>query len=168
MKANMYTVAASGDVTASEGGNVSVSVRVTGNSNVDITGYNDYDVTLSYDPAALTYVSAAAAHTGAEITADVDAGTVRIVGHGEEKQFADAVVTLNFTAAASGIHEVTIISAKIDNSDNAIALDAPEAAVSDYTTAVKAAYPVRILEILTPAEMEATRRKTTRSNPWKN
>lgn len=144
VKANMYTVAASGDVTASEGGNVSVSVRVTGNSNVDITGYNDYDVTLSYDPAALTYVSAAAAHTGAEITADVDAGTVRIVGHGEEKQFADAVVTLNFTAAASGIHEVTIISAKIDNSDNAIALNAPEAAVSDYTTAVKVAYPVTL------------------------
>ena len=144
VKANMYTITASADVTVSKGETAAVSVSVTGNSNEQITAYNDYDVTVSYDPTVLTYASAVAAHSGAEITADADAGTVRIVGHGEAKQFTDAVVTLNFTALASGIHDVTITTAKIDNSGNAIALDAPEAALSDKTTAVKVAYPVTL------------------------
>lgn len=144
VKANMYTITASADVTVSKGETAAVSVSVTGNSNEQIVAYNDYDVTVSYDPAVLTYASAVAAHSGAEITADAEAGTVRIVGHGEAKQCTDAVVTLNFTALASGIHDVTITTAKIDNSGNAIALDAPEAALSDKTTAVKVAYPVTL------------------------
>lgn len=149
VKANMYTITASADVTVSKGETAAVSVSVTGNSNEQIVAYNDYDVTVSYDPAVLTYASAVAAHSGAEITADAEAGTVRIVGHGEAKQFTDAVVTLNFTALASGSHDVTITTAKIDNSGNAIALDAPEAALSDKTTAVKVAYPVTLPENFT-------------------
>lgn len=149
VKANMYTITASADVTVSKGETAAVSVSVTGNSNEQIVAYNDYDVTVSYDPSVLTYASAVAAHSGAEITADAEAGTVRIVGHGEAKQFTDAVVTLNFTALASGSHDVTITTAKIDNSGNAIALDAPEAALSDKTTAVKVAYPVTLPENFT-------------------
>ena len=149
VKGNMYTVAASDDVTASKGDTASVSVHVTGNSNEEITGYNDYDVTVSYDAAALTYVSAAAAHSGAEIIPDAESGKIRVIGHGEAKNFADAVVTLNFTANVSGSHDVTITTAKIDNSGNAIALDAPEAALSDKTTAVKVAYPVTLPENFT-------------------
>ena len=148
VKGNTYTVAASDDVTASKGDTASVSVHVTGNSNEEITGYNDYDVTVSYDPAALTYESAVAAHSGAEIIHDA-AGSIRVIGHGEAKSFDDAVVTLNFTALASGIHDVTITTAKIDNSGNAIALDAPEAVLSDKTTAVKVAYPVTLPENFT-------------------
>ena len=149
VKGNMYTVAASDDVTATKGDTASVSVHVTGNSNEEITGYNDYDVTVSYDAAALTYVSAAAAHSGAEIIPDAESGKIRVIGHGEAKNFADAVVTLNFTANVSGSHDVTITTAKIDNSGNAIALDAPEAALSDKTTAVKVAYPVTLPENFT-------------------
>lgn len=148
VKANMYTVAASDDVTASKGDTASVSVHVTGNSNEEITGYNDYDVTVSYDPAALTYESAVAAHSGAETIHDA-AGTIRVIGHGEAKSFDDAVVTLNFSVLESGSHDVTITTAKIDNSGNAIALDAPEAALSDKTTAVKVAYPVTLPENFT-------------------
>lgn len=143
VKGNMYTVAASDDVTASKGDTASVSVHVTGNSNEEITGYNDYDVTVSYDAAALTYESEVAAHSGAEIIHDA-AGTIRVIGHGEAKSFDDAVVTLNFSVLESGSHDVTITTAKIDNSGNAIALDAPEAALSDKTTAVKVAYPVTL------------------------
>lgn len=149
VKNNTYTVAASADVTATKGGNATVNIHVTGNSNGEIAGFNDYDISLSYDPDALTYVSAAAAHSGAEITADADAGTVRIVGHGEAKSFDDAVVTLNFTANTSGSHAVTVTSAKIDNSGNAIALDAPEAAVTDKDTVVQVAYPVTLPENFT-------------------
>lgn len=149
VKGNTYTVAASADVTATKGDTASVSVHVTGNSNEEITGYNDYDVTVSYDATALTYVSAAAAHSGAEIIPDAESGKIRVIGHGEAKNFADAVVTLNFTANVSGSHDVTITTAKIDNSGNAIALDAPEAAFSDKTTAVKVAYPVTLPENFT-------------------
>lgn len=149
VKANMYTITASADVTVSKGETAAVSVSVTGNSNEQITAYNDYDVTVSYDPTVLTYASAVAAHSGAEITADADAGTVRIVGHGEAKQFTDAVVTLNFTALASGSHDVTITTAKIDNSSNAIIQNAPEAAVSDPTTVIQVAYPVTLPENFT-------------------
>jgi len=152
LKDNMYTVAASADVTASKGGNASVDIHVTGNSNEEIAGYNDYDITLSYDPDALTYVSAAAAHSGAEISHDSASGTIRVIGHGEAKAYTDAVVTLNLTANISGIHTVAITSAKIDNSGNAIALDAPEAAVSDKDTAVKVAYPVTLPENFTGDE----------------
>lgn len=149
VKNNTYTVAASADVTATKGGNATVNIHVTGNSNEEIAGYNDYDISLSYDPDALTYVSAAAAHSGAEISHDAASGTIRVVGHGEAKSFDAAVVTLNFTANTSGSHAVTVTSAKIDNSGNAIALDAPEAAVSDQDTVVKVAYPVTLPENFT-------------------
>lgn len=149
VKANMYTVTASADVTATKGDNAVITVQVTGNSNGEITGYNDYDVTVSYDPAALTYVSATAAHSAAEITHDAQSGTIRIVGHGEAKNWSDVLATLTFTANESGSHDVTIRSAKIDNSGNAIALDAPEAAVSDAAAAVKVAYPVTLPENFT-------------------
>lgn len=149
VKNNTYTVAASEDVTATKGGNASVNIHVTGNSNGEITGFNDYDISISYDPDALTYVSAAGAHSGAEITHDTATGTIRVIGHGEAKSFDDAVVTLNFTANASGRHAVTVTSAKIDNSGNAIALDAPEAAVSDKDTVVQVAYPVTLPENFT-------------------
>lgn len=143
-KANMYTVAASEDVTASKGENTSISIQVTGNSDESITGYNDYDVTVSYDPSALTYVSGTGAHETAEIIPNDGNGTIRIVGHGEAKTWADAVAALTFTAKESGSHQVTIRSAKIDNSGNAVAWDAPEAAVSDKTVAVLVAYPVTL------------------------
>lgn len=146
IKANTYLVAASADVTASKDDKTSVSVNVTGNSNAEITGYNDYDMTISYDPDVLTYESAAAAHSGAEITHDAETGTIRVIGHGEEKSFADAVVTLSFTAKESGIHTVNVTSAKIDNSGNAIEFNAPEAAVTDQDTAVKVAYAVTLPE----------------------
>ena len=149
IKDNMYTVAASADVTAAKGGNATVNIHVTGNSNGEIAGFNDYDISISYDPDDLTYVSAAAAHSAAEVTCDATSGTIRVVGHGEAKSFDDAVVTLNFTANTSGSHAVTVTSAKIDNSGNAIALDAPEAAVSDRDTVVKVAYPVTLPENFT-------------------
>jgi len=144
VKANMYTVAASEDVTVNKGENASVAIRVIGNSSESVTGYNDYDVTVSYDPAVLTYASCAAAHSGAEIMHNEQNGTIRIVGHGEAKSWTDAVAALTFTAKESGSHQVAILSAKIDNSGNAIAWDAPEAAVSDQTVAVLVAYSVTL------------------------
>lgn len=139
-----YTVTASSDVTTTVEGNVAVNVNVSGHSNTEITGYNDYDVTMSYDTEKLIYESATAAHDNAVVTADETNGTLRITGHGDTKTFQDAVVTLNFTAIASGNANVEITSAKIDNKDSAISNDAPEAAISDEVTVVKVAYVVTL------------------------
>lgn len=146
VKANTYQAAASADVIASKNDEVTINVSVAGNSNSEITEYNDYDITVSYDTAALSYVSAAAAHESASIEHDGTAGTIRIVGHGDAMPYSTAIAALKFTAIKSGVHNVTIVSAKVDNSGNAISADAPPAAVTDESTAVMVKYPVSLPE----------------------
>ena len=145
IKANTYTVEASADVAAEKDGQVQVSILVTGNSDESITQYNDYDVEISYDTEGLTYVSAIAAHEGAKVI-PAEGGSVRIVGHGAPWSYSDALAVLTFTAKASGTYNVTIRSAKIDNSGHAITENAPFAAISDNMTVVKVAYPVTLPE----------------------
>lgn len=132
-------------VTAAKGGAASVNVMVSGHSDENITGYNDYDVYVTYDSANLTFNkdASSAADTGATID-ETETGTIRITGHGDKKEFSTAVATLNFTANASGAHNVTITSAKVDNSGSAISNDAPEATVSTATTVIKVPYSVTL------------------------
>lgn len=132
-------------VTAAKGGAASVNVMVSGHSDENITGYNDYDVYVTYDSANLTFNkdASSAADTGATID-ETETGTIRITGHGDKKEFSTAVATLNFTANASGAHNVTITSAKVDNSGSAISNNAPEATVSTATTVIKVPYSVTL------------------------
>lgn len=141
-----YTVSASEDVTTTVGSSAQVTVNVTSHSDTNITTYNDYDMTVSYDTAKLTYTGATAADSTATITPDATAGTIHITGHGADKDFSDAVATLNFTVEASGNANVQITSVKIDNSGNAISANAPDAHKSDDTTVIKVAYPVTLPE----------------------
>lgn len=132
-------------VTAAKGGAASVNVMVSGHSDENITGYNDYDVYVTYDSANLTFNkdASSAADTGATID-ETETGTIRITGHGDKKEFSTAVATLNFTANASGAHNVTITSAKVDNSGSAISNDAPDATVATATTVIKVPYSVTL------------------------
>lgn len=141
-----YTVSMKdSSVTAAKGGVASVNVMVSGHSDENITGYNDYDVYVTYDSANLTFNkdASSAADTGATIE-ETGTGTIRITGHGDKKEFTTAVATLNFTANASGAHNVTITSAKVDNSGHAIGNNAPEATVSTATTVIKVPYSVTL------------------------
>lgn len=141
-----YTVSMKdSSVTAAKGGAASVNVMVSGHSDEEITGYNDYDVNVTYDSANLTFNkdASSAADTGATIE-ETETGTIRITGHGDNKEFSKAVATLNFTANTSGAHDVTITSAKVDNSGHAIGNNAPEATVRTATTVVKVPYSVTL------------------------
>ncbi|MCI6228766.1 MAG: Ig-like domain-containing protein [Clostridiales bacterium] len=141
-----YTVSMKdSSVTAAKGGAASVNVMVSGHSDENITGYNDYDVYVTYDSANLTFNkdASSAADTGATIE-ETETGTIRITGHGDNKEFSAAVATLNFTANTSGAHNVTITSAKVDNSGSAISNDAPDATVATETTVIKVPYSVTL------------------------
>lgn len=141
-----YTVSMKdSSVTAAKGGAASANVMVSGHSDENITGYNDYDVNVTYDSANLTFNkdASSAADTGATIE-ETETGTIRITGHGDNKEFSTAVATLNFTANTSGAHDVTITSAKVDNSGHAIGNNAPEATVSTATTVIKVPYSVTL------------------------
>lgn len=141
-----YTVSMKdSSVTAAKGGAASVNVMVSGHSDENITGYNDYDVYVTYDSTNLTFNkdASSAADTGATIE-ETETGTIRITGHGDKKEFSTAVATLNFTANTSGAHDVTITSAKVDNSGSAISNDAPDATVATETTVIKVPYSVTL------------------------
>ena len=141
-----YTVSMKdSSVTAAKGGAASANVMVSGHSDENITGYNDYDVYVTYDSANLTFNkdASSAAHAGATIE-ETETGTIRITGHGDKKEFSTAVATLNFTATASGAHNVKLTSAKVDNSGSAISNDAPDATVATETTVIKVPYSVTL------------------------
>lgn len=141
-----YTVSMKdSSVTAAKDSAASANVMVSGHSDENITGYNDYDVYVTYDSANLTFNkdASSAADTGATIE-ETETGTIRITGHGDKKEFSTAVATLNFTANASGAHNVTLTSAKVDNSGHAIGNNAPEATVSTATTVIKVPYSVTL------------------------
>ena len=143
--ASGYAVEVPASTTTTVNGEVTVEVKVS-HSDETVTQYNAYDVTVSYDTENLTYVSAAAAHSGAEIKHNETTGTVQIVGYGETKSLDNALATLKFTAKASGIHDVAIETAKVDISDHAIGDDAPEAAVPVSKVQVKVAHTVTLPE----------------------
>lgn len=141
-----YTVSMKdSSVTAAKDSAASANVMVSGHSDENITGYNDYDVYVTYDSANLTFNkdASSAADTGATIE-ETETGTIRITGHGDKKEFSTAVATLNFTANASGAHNVTLTSAKVDNSGSAISNDAPDATVATATTVIKVPYSVTL------------------------
>lgn len=115
------------------GDSVTVTVMVAGNEDT-VTGYNAYDLKLSYDTQHLTFVSADAADSGAEVT-EAD-GRIRMKGYGAEKDFSTAAVTLTFAVRSPGTANISITHAKIDLSDNAGLQNAPEAAFGDKTVQI--------------------------------
>ena len=129
-----YAVSASEDKTVAVGENAEVKVAVS-NSNSAVTAYNAYDLTMTYDTDKLTYVSCTAADTHAVVTED--AGTIRVIGFGDEKNLDTPAATLNFTAKGTGEAEVKITSAKVDIGSQAVGSDAPAAFLLDDTTVIK-------------------------------
>ena len=140
-----YAVEVPAAATTTVNGEVTVEVKVS-HSDPSVDYYNAYDVTVSYDTEALAFASGTAAHSGAEINHNADAGTIQIVGYGETKDIDVALAVLKFTAKTSGKHDVTVANAQIDNSGNAVSADTPAAAVVNDTVLVKVAYPVTLPE----------------------
>lgn len=129
-----YAVSASEDKTVTVGESAEVKINVS-NSDSIITTYNAYDLTLTYDTDKLTYVSCTAADTHAVVTED--AGTIRVIGFGDEKNLDTPAATLTFQAKGVGDAEVKLTAAKVDIGSQAVGNDAPAAFLLDDTTVIK-------------------------------
>ena len=142
-----YAVSASEDKTVAAGESAEVKVTVS-NSDSAITVYNAYDLTMTYDTDKLEYVSCTAPDALAVVTEN--AGTVRVVGFGDDKTLDTAAATLTFKAKSVGDAEVKITAAKVDIGSQAVGSDAPDATILDDTTVISVTgYTVTLGEGLT-------------------
>ena len=122
-----YQFATSADVTAENGGNATVSVKVTGHSDENVTGYNAYDVTLTFDNTKLEYVGYDGAVKADNGSVTVSGNTVRIVGCGADKDFGTEIVALTFKTKAEGAANVTISKVQVSDKEESVKENAPEA-----------------------------------------
>lgn len=142
------------DSTTIVGENVTARVWISDTKDT-VTTYNTYDLTVTYDPEKLTFVSGKTADDQGNVTENN--GTITILGYGEDKTFNTAAVMLTFTAKAVGDADITLTGAKIDLSKNASGQDMPEAAIlSSGKITVQAAYPVTLGEGLRADRQVAT------------
>lgn len=133
-----YSVSMAADQQAAAGDKVSIPVTVASDK---VTGFNAYDMTFTYDPAALTLNT----KTGdaANLTVEDNNGTVRVRRYGATQALGEALA-LEFTANKATSSTVTLTAAKFDLDANSINFDAPDAAISDADTTVKALWNVSL------------------------
>ena len=135
-----YSVSMAADQQVAAGNTVSIPVTVA-SSKKKITGFNAYDMTFTYDPAALTLNTTSDA--AANLTVEDNNGTVRVRRYGATQELGTAL-TLDFTANKATSSTVTLTAAKFDIDANSINFDAPDAAISDDDTTVKALWNVSL------------------------
>ena len=135
-----YTVSMGADQQVAAGQKVRIPVTVA-SSEKKITGFNAYDMTFTYDPAALTLNTKT--DDAANLTVKDDNGTVRVRRYGATQALGEALA-LDFTAKKAATSTVTLTAAKFDIDANSINFDAPDAAISDADTTVKALWNVSL------------------------
>lgn len=133
-----YQVSMPADATVTSGDTIEVPVTVSSET-TGVTQYSAFDITVSYDPSALELLTGALGDY--TVKADSANGTIRVLGWGQPKDLGP-VFTLQFKAnLTQGSTTVSLDSAKVDVSDNALTSDAPEAAKpkasTGYTVSVK-------------------------------
>lgn len=130
-----YTVAMPNDQTIKAGEKISLPITVN-SDNDDITSYNAYKLVLEYDPDALTLLTTALEDGTEELTDDN--GEIEIVRYGASKTLGNMLV-LEFEAKAVTNQEknpttVTLRSAQVDISANALENNAPNAIIEKSST----------------------------------
>ena len=136
-----YTISAGSGSTVSVGQTANVTCTVTSDT---ASTYNAYQLTVTYDSDKLTY---AGINTNA-IVSDQN-GTLTIIGFGADRTCGTDNIVLTFTAKAAGTANVTLTSAKIDESGNASGADAPAANIAGGLTVIKVNYSVTLGEDFT-------------------
>lgn len=136
-----YTISAGSGSTVSVGQTANVTCTVTSGT---ASTYNAYQLTVSYDSDKLTYTDI---NTDA-IVSDQN-GTLTIIGFGADRTCGTDNIVLTFTAKAAGTANVTITSARIDESGNASGADAPAANIAGGFTTIKVNYSVSLGEDFT-------------------
>lgn len=136
-----YTISAGSGSTVSVGQTANVTCTVTSGT---ASTYNAYQLTVSYDSDKLTYTDI---NTDA-IVSDQN-GTLTIIGFGADRTCGTDNIVLTFTAKAAGTANVTLTSARIDESGNASGADAPAANIAGGFTTIKVNYSVSLGEDFT-------------------
>lgn len=126
-----YTVAMGEDKTVVSGAQVEIPVTI-GNTAGKNT-YNAYDMTFSYDQTVLKPAMEAVSTEGSRVT--VGNGTIHVIRYGKTAELGEAL-KLKFTVIGKDNAEVKVTAAKVDNSANALQFDAPDAIITDDTTAI--------------------------------
>lgn len=144
---NSYTVSLTPErQSAHVGGAVQVGLNISAQG---YTKFNAADVTVNYDPDALTFKKEASKLEGFEVKDS--SGTVHLVAYGTDKPLGQ-VLTLAFEAKTVGSTEVTLTGAKLDDGENASVQNAPEAEKDNIVAAVAVdGYPVMLPEEFTGA-----------------
>ena len=122
-----YRFATSADVSANNGENVTVHVKITGHSDPNVKNYNAYDLTLTFDDTKLEYVDYDGAVKTDNGEVKVEGNTIRIVGCGAAKEFGTEIVALTFKTKAEGAADVTVTKAQISDKKTAVDDNVPEA-----------------------------------------
>lgn len=137
-----YTVTAVETVNVNVAETAKVTLTI---GNEGETTYNAYHLTVSYDSTKLTYTGI---NTDATVK-DAD-GTLTISGYGADRTCGTDNLELSFTAQAPGEAPVTVLTANIDKSANAVTEDAPEAKLAQaVTTVIVGGYTVDLSEDFT-------------------
>lgn len=107
----------------------------------EVSVYNAYDITIAYDPEILTLVNPEIA----DATVTMGNGTVNVIRYGEELKVDSAPFTLSFTARKTGDTTVSVKSARIDHSENAVISNAAKATLTHGETKITiGGYPVSL------------------------
>lgn len=107
----------------------------------EVSVYNAYDITIAYDPAMLTLVKPEI--DNATVTT-VD-GTVNVIRYGQDLKVDSAPFSLSFIAGNTGETTVTVSSARIDHSENAVISNAAKATLAPGETKITiGGYPVSL------------------------
>ena len=136
-----YTVFMPEDITVRGGENVRIPVTVA-HTDDEVRTYNAFDMTLTYDADVLELDLSA---MDEELTVTEEDGTVRVQRYGNDLTVDSAAFALTFQAKTTGSTDVTVVTAKVGNAEEAHEFNAAEAALLDDTTKVTiSGYPVRL------------------------
>lgn len=141
----VYTITSGSGSTVSVGQTANVTYTVMSDT---ASTYSAYALTVTYDSGKLTYTGI---NTDATVLDD-KAGNLTIIGFGDDRTCGTDNLVLSFTAKAAGTANVTITSAKIDESGNASGADAPAANIAGGLTVIKVNYSVTLSDDFTGAD----------------
>ena len=125
-----YTLEIPKLVSSKESDVVSIPVYVYCDSD-KIDHFNTLDIKFNFDASILEFVSI----DNSECYVRTDSNSVRIMRFGANSDFGK-VFSLNFKIIGDGNTEISISSAKIDNSENAVNSDARDAIVLNRTSVI--------------------------------
>ena len=152
-----YSVSIPETKTVTTGETVEIPITISGKD------YNAYSVYISYYTDVLELQNNAVNNEGFRLSeekytdADYRPGSkITLVRYGDTAQ-PGVALTLKFTAKAQGTTDVTISGARVDERANSISFNAPDATITNGTTAVTVSgYTVSLPDDFTRTDAEGT------------